>query len=253
VNRDPRGRRRYWTSLTGIGGTPAPARNWRGQPFWHRYVASFFVLPQPPGQAPIDTAKHRFRAPALFRYQSAVLAGAAVLVVVFSVTQLGNGSSPGNSAVSQRPPVGSGIAGAPPGGVTGASPSTPTTPSPTTTAPTKVVPWQGTVRVSMIGEAVTAGPPRVAGLRFGLAVSGPGTLVGSGNLAQWTDEKSSPAAATCVALLKAHAEYQVTVQVGDQICIAALDGRTASAKVAGEGTGNDGAPYVDLEVLAYVS
>lgn len=254
MNRGPRGRR-YWTSLTGVGGSPAPERNWRGQPFWQRYVASFFVLPQPPGQAPIDTAKHRFRAPALFRYQSAVLAGAAVLVVVFSVTQLGNGSSPGNSAVSQRPPLGSGIAGAPPGGGPGATPATPSTtkPSPTTTTPTKVVPWQGTVRVSRIGEQVTAGPPRVAGLRFGLAVSGPGVLVGSGNLAQWTDEKTSPAAATCVALLKAHAEYQVTVQVGDQICIAALDGRTASAKVADEGTGNDGAPYVDLEVLAYVS
>jgi hypothetical protein len=116
-----------------------------------------------------------------------------------------------------------------------------------------VVPWQGTVRVSRIGEEVTAGPPRVAGLRFGFAVSGPGVLVGSGNLIPWTDQNASPTAASCVALLKAHAEYQLTVQVGDQICIAALDGRTASAKVAGEGTGNDGGPYVDLEVLAYVS
>lgn len=254
MNRGPLGRR-YWSSLTGVGGSPAPERSWRGQSFRRRYVASFFVLPQPPGQAPLDTAKHRFRAPGLFRYQSAVLAGAAVLVVVFSVSQLGNGSSPGNSAAPQRPPVGSGIAGAAPGGGTGATPSTPTAtkPSPTTTTPTKVVPWQGTVRVSKIGEEVTAGPPRVAGLRFGLAVSGPGALVGSGNLAQWTDDKASPAAASCVDLLKAHADYQLTVQVGDQICIAALDGRTASAKVADEGTGNDGGPYVDLEVLAYVS
>jgi hypothetical protein len=261
VNRGPLGRR-YWTSLTGVGGRPIPERNWRGQSFWRRYVASFFVLPQPPSQAPIDTAEapraaslpqpHRFRAPGLFRYQSAVLAGAGVLVVVFSVTQLGSGSSPGTSGVSQPPPVGSGTSGPAVGG-------TPSTPSPTkpsspsTTTPTKVVPWQGTVRVTRIGEEVTAGPPRVAGLRFGLAVSGPGTLVGSGNLAQWTDDKTGPTAATCVTLLKAQAEYQVTVQVGDQICIAALDGRTASAKVADEGTGSDGTPYVDLQVLAYVS
>lgn len=260
MNRGPLGRR-YWTSLTGVGGSPAPERNWRGQPFWRRYAASFFVLPQPPARAPIDTAEapharsvshpHRFRAPGLFRYQSAILAGAGVLVVVFSVTQLGNGSPPGGSAVTQPPPVGSGTSGP----ATGATPSTPPTtkPSPTTTTPTKVVPWQGTVRVSKIGEEVTAGPPRVAGLRFGLAVSGPGTLVGSGNLAPWTNSDAGPTAATCLALLKAHAEYQVTVQVGDQICIAALDGRTASAKVADEGTGADGTPYVDLEVLAYVS
>lgn len=254
MNRGPLGRR-YWTSLTGVGGSPAPERNWRGQPFWRRYAASFFVLPQPPGPVPVDPVKHRFRAPGLFRYQSAVLAGAAVLVVVFSVTEIGNGSSPGNSAVSQRPPVGSGIAGAPPGGSTGATASTPsaTKPSQSTTTPTKVVPWQGTVRVSRTGEQVTAGPPRVAGLRFGLAVSGPGALVGSGNLAQWTNGDAAPTAAACVALLKAHAEYQVTVQVGDQICIAALDGRTASAKVADEGTGGDGTPYVDLEVMAYAS
>lgn len=250
MNRGPLGRR-YWSSLTGLGAGPAPERNWRGQPFWRRYVASFFVLPQTGGA----THSQRFRAPALFRYQSAVLAGAGVFVVVFSVTQLGSGSSPAATATSKPPPVGSGTGpgGSQGGAPTQSAPSTPTKPSPTATTPTKVVPWQGTLRVGKVGEHVTAGPPRVAGLRFGLAVSGPGALVGSGNLAQWTTEDSAPAAASCLALLKAHAEYQLTLQVGDQICIAALDGRTASAKVTDEDTGDDGTPYIDLEVMAYAS
>lgn len=254
MNLGPRARR-YWSSLTGIGtGThtdagigdaPSPERHWRGQPFRRRYVASFFVLPQPlAGGVPNP---HRVRAPQLFRYQPAVLAGAGVLVIVFSATQLGTGSSSADTSGAKPPTVGAGTnaPAQPPA-------STPTSPSPTTTAPTKIVPWQGTLRVSKIGEEVTTGPPRVAGLRFGLAVSGPGALVGSGNLVPWTTD-ATPTAATCLALLKAHAVYQVTVQAGDQICIAALDGRTASAKVADEGTGSDGTPYIDLTVLAYTT
>lgn len=266
MNRGPIGRR-YWSSLTGVGYSPTPQRNWRGQPFWRRYVASFFVLPQPPGhgQASAETAKaprtssvsqqQRVRAPRLFRFQAAILAGAAVLVVGFSVTQLGNGSS--NDSAGPKPTsIGGGDVTSPPTYANGSGPlagSGSGAPPPTPSAiPTKVEPWQGTVRVTTTGEEDTAGPARPAGLRFGLQVSGTQALVGAGNLAQWTEQGTAPTAAACVALLKGGAVYQVTVQVGDQICIAALNGRTASAKVADEGTGGDGTPYIDLDVMVYV-
>ena len=259
MNRGPIARR-YWSSLTGMGHGPAPERDWRGQPFWRRYVASFFVLPQPPEQQEADTASEsesefeaadsvsppqRVRMPRLFRYQSVVLAGAVVLVAgVVSVTQFGGGS---------------------PGGTTGTHPGTSTsspTPNPTTsttgpaspptTSPTKSGPWQGTIRVAMNGERVTVGPQPGAGLVFGLAAGSQGVLVGPGNLAPWTED-GSPTAAKCLALLQAHAVYQATVKVGDQLCVAALDGRVASAKVSAEDQNASDGLYIDLAVLAYAA
>ncbi|WP_194899155.1 hypothetical protein, partial [Catenulispora pinisilvae] len=94
--------RRYWSSLTDVryGAGATRERNWRGQPFWRRYLASFFVLPQPPRprQKRVAIARvaqthdvapprpQRVRRPWLLRYQSAVLAGAAVLAGVVVVT-----------------------------------------------------------------------------------------------------------------------------------------------------------------------
>lgn len=179
--------------------------------------------------------------PKLFAHQSAVLAGVLVLVVVIAVTQTGSGSS---SRASVPSPVGSGTGSAPASASIAANP--------TATTPTKVEQWQGTVRVGMSGEEVADGPPRVAGLRFGLAMTGARALVGSGNLAAWTESDKTPTASACVALLTTGAQYQLTLRVGDRLCIAALDGRTASAEVADEGTGSDGTPYIDLDVIAYV-
>ena len=245
MNRGPIARR-YWSSLTGIGHGPAPERNWRGQTFWQRYVASFFVLPQPPGQPETGSvsAPEHVRAPQLFRYQSAVLAGAAVLAVVaVSVTQFGGGS-PGNS-------VGTGPTTSTDSSPTVSPTTSPSGPSqPPTTSPTKSGPWEGTIRVTTDGEHVTAGPPPGAGLVFGLAVGGQGVLVGPANLAPWTQD-GSPTAAKCSALFQAHAVYQATVNVGDQLCLAALNGRAASAKVPPpRTTASDGA-YIDLQVVAY--
>lgn len=257
MNRGPLARR-YWSSLTGVGRGPTAQRNWRGQPFWRRYIASFFVLPQPPGRLaqPEDrtasarntststvSPPQRLRAPRLFRYQSAVLGGAAVLaVVVVSVTQLGGGSSPGSGNPNPGPSEG----GTPPSSTT----STGTSSTPLTTSPSKVELWQGTIRVNARGEQVTAGPAPVAGLLFGLAATNQTTLNGPGNLAQWTQD-GAPAVAGCLAVLQAHATNQVTVQVGDQVCIVALDGRTTVGKVTAEGANDTSGTYIDLDVEAY--
>ncbi|MEY9854531.1 hypothetical protein ABH935_000128 [Catenulispora sp. GAS73] len=241
MNRGPLARR-YWSSLTGVGHGPTAQRNWRGQSFWRRYVASFFVLPQPPGQGTQRTVKTA-RAPHLFRYQSAVLGGAAVLaVVVVSVTQLGGGSSPGNGGPNPGPSNGS----TPPS----PTPSTSASSTPSTTSPSKAQLWQGTIRVNVRGEQVTAGPSPVAGLLFGLAATNQTTLNGPGNLVQWTQD-GTPTAPGCLAALQAHATNQVTVQVGDQVCIAALDGRTAVGKVTAEGSSDTSGTYIDLAVEAY--
>ncbi|ACU73975.1 hypothetical protein Caci_5116 [Catenulispora acidiphila DSM 44928] len=244
MNRGPN-LRRYWSSLTGLGRGPAPERNWRGKPFWRRYLASFFVLPQPPEELDADGASisEGARTPRL-RYQSMVLAGAAVLAVVaVSVTQFGGGS-PGNDTTG----TGSDH------GASSSHPTSPTTsssgPSTPTTSPTKPGPWAGTIRVAMNGERVTSGPPPGAGLVFGLAVGGQGVLVGPGNLVAWTDD-ASPTAAKCSALLQAHAVYQATVKAGDKLCVAALNGRTASAKVTAEDQNASDGVYIDLEVVAY--
>ncbi|MEZ0110047.1 hypothetical protein ABH920_004061 [Catenulispora sp. EB89] len=247
--------RRYWSSLTGVGHGPAVQRNWRGQSFWRRYVASFFVLPQPPGQptqpkirkaiAPQTSASQpqRLRAPRLFRYQSALLGGAAVLAaVVVSVTQLGGGSSPGSGGPNPGPSNG----GTPPNPTT----STGASSTPSATSPSKVELWQGTIRVNVRGEQVTAGPSPVAGLLFGLAATNETTLNGPGNLASWTQD-GTPTAAGCLAALQAHATNQVTVQVGDQVCIAALDGRTSVGKVTAEDSNDTSGAYIDLAVEAY--
>ncbi|MEY9934624.1 hypothetical protein ABH926_009292 [Catenulispora sp. GP43] len=256
MSRGPIGRR-YWSSLTGLGSGPAPERDWRGQTFWRRYVASFFVLPQPPVESGTGTgtdtatdaatgtvsAPQRIRAPKLVRYQAAVLAGVAALVaVVVSVTQGGGGGQPGNGHTA-------------PGSTTSATASGPTTTAtgPTkapTTSPTKPGPWQGTVRVTMNGEHVTAGPIPGAGLVFGLQVGPQATLVGPDNIAAWTEDKS-PTAASCSALLQGHAVYQAAVKVGDQLCVAALNGRTAVAKVTAEDQDASNGQYIDLQILAY--
>jgi hypothetical protein len=263
VNRDPLARR-YWSSLTGVGQGPTVQREWRGQPFWRRYVASFFVLPQPPGrlaQPKARTARaphtgtvsppQRARAPRLFRYQSAVLGGAAVLAaVVVSVTQLGGGSSPPGSGNGNPGPSSGATPSLTTATGTSSTPSTTAKPSTTTGSPSKVEPWQGTIRVNVRGEQVTAGPSPVAGLRFGLAATGQSTLNGPGNLAQWTQDGTATAAG-CLALLQAHATNQVTVQVGDQVCIAALDGRTTVGKVTAEASSASSGTYIDLDVEAY--
>ncbi|MEY9906062.1 hypothetical protein ABIA35_002279 [Catenulispora sp. MAP12-49] len=257
MSRGPIGRR-YWSSLTGLGSGPAPERDWRGQTFWRRYVASFFVLPQPSAgsetgaevaDADTDTeagtvsVPQHIRSPKLVRYQAAVLVGAvALVVVVVSVTQGGgqpsNGSNPSG-------PTSSSTASVPPTTATGPTKAP-------TTIPSKPGPWQGTVRVTMNGEHVTAGPIPGAGLVFGLQVGAQGTLVGPGNLAAWTADKS-PTAAGCVALLQGHAVYQAAVKVGDQLCVAALNGRTALAKVSAEDQDASNGQYIDLDVLAYAA
>ena len=253
MSRGPLGRR-YWSSLTGLGDGPIPERNWRGQPFWRRYVASFFVLPQPPGQpgqseqpapeAGSVSVPHRVRSPRTLRFQAAFLAGAAVLVaVVVSVSHTGSPSSGG----PPPPPVG--------GGTSTPEPSLTTTtggPSTPTTSPSKSGPWHGTIRVTMNGEHVTAGPTPGAGLVFGLAVGSQSTLVGPGNLVLWTDDKTATAA-SCTALLQAHAVYQVPVQVGDQLCMASLNGRAAFAKVTAEDQNASDGSYIDLDVLAFAA
>ncbi|WP_194916315.1 hypothetical protein [Catenulispora rubra] len=256
MNRGPLARR-YWSSLTGVAHGPTAQRNWHGQPFWRRYIASFFVLPQPPGQgtqririakearAPQASASQpqRLRAPRLFRYQSVVLGGAAVLaVVVVSVTQLGGGSPPGNGGANPGPSNG--------GTRPSPTPSTSASSTPSSTSPSKVQLWQGTIRVNVRGEQVTAGPSPVAGLLFGLAATNQTTLNGPGNLAPWTQD-GTPTAATCLATLQAHATNQLTVQVGDQVCIAALDGRTAAGKVTAEAANDTSGAYIDLDVEAY--
>ncbi|MEY9886646.1 hypothetical protein ABIA31_000272 [Catenulispora sp. MAP5-51] len=258
MSRGPIGRR-YWSSLTGLGSGPAPERDWRGQTFWRRYVASFFVLPQPSAgsetgadvdanadadaEAGTVSVPQHIRSPKLVRYQAAVLVGAvALVVVVVSVTQGGgqpsNGSNPSG-------PTSSSTASVPPTTATGPTKAP-------TTIPSKPGPWQGTVRVTMNGEHVTAGPIPGAGLVFGLQVGAQGTLVGPGNLAAWTADKS-PTAAGCVALLQGHAVYQAAVKVGDQLCVAALNGRTALAKVSAEDQDASNGQYIDLDVLAYAA
>lgn len=256
MSRGPLGRR-YWSSLTGLGSGPAPERNWRGQTFWRRYIASFFVLPQPPaesessesesedGTAPVSASAPQYiRSPKLVRYQAAVFAGAIALVVVaVSVAQHG-GRQPGNGGNRPGPTTPS----------TASAPATSTT-GPTTaptTSPSRTGPWQGTVRVTMNGEHVTAGPLPGAGLVFGLQVGPDSALVGPGNLAAWTEDKS-PTAAGCVARLQGHAVYQVAVKVGDQLCVAALNGRTALAKVTAEDQDAGDGQYIDLDVLAYAA
>jgi hypothetical protein len=263
VSRGPLGRR-YWSSLTGLGSGPAPQRSWRGQTFWRRYLASFFVLPQSPAESEDGTefatgpeagtgteteaeaasAPQHIRSPKLVRYQAAVFAGAIALVVVaVSVAQHGSGQ-PANGAHPTGPTAPS-TASAP------ATTATGPTQAPTT-SPSRSGPWQGTVRVTMNGEHVTAGPIPGAGLVFGLQVGPESALVGPGNLAAWTAEKS-PTAAGCVALLQGHAVYQVAVKVGDQLCVAALNGRTALAKVTAEDQDASDGQYIDLDVLAYAA
>ena len=292
MNRGPLARR-YWFSLTGAGHGPTPQRNWRGQTFWRRYLASFFVLPQPPappsqaknataralrtsvdsapdtsaGSQPatradsapdtsvasapatsIDSAPQHPRPPRarIFRFQPALLGGMAVLVVaVVAVTQLKGGNSPSSGGPNPHPSNGG------PQPTPQTTTSSPSAKPPTTSAsPTKVETWQGTIRVNIRGEQVTAGPSPVAGLLFGLEAPNQTTLNGPGNLAQWTQD-GDPTAAGCLAALQAHAVNQVTVQVGDQVCIAALDGRTAVGKVTAEDTDVSNGTYIELAIVAY--
>ena len=263
MKRGPFGRR-YWSSLTGTGFGPTAERDWRGQPFWRRYVASFFVLPQParpPQQAEAETAREsqtdnvsapqRDRSPWFLRYQAAVLTGAAALTVVMvSVTLVGresNGS--GNTAPGTTAPSLGGETTPSPIGTP--SPTSPTG-SPTTSVPPTTQGWQGSIRVDGKSEHVTAGPKPAAGQVFGLTVRSGPVLDGFGNLAKWTQDGPATKGG-CAALLKGGAVYNLTVQTDDQLCLETLGGAIASAKVTGEGQDAFAGPYVDLDVAIYPS
>lgn len=51
--------RRYWSALTGDALLSRPERHWQGQSFRRRYLASFFVSPQPPSHNATTTAPAR--------------------------------------------------------------------------------------------------------------------------------------------------------------------------------------------------
>ncbi|MBS2532882.1 hypothetical protein KGQ20_08855 [Catenulispora sp. NF23] len=271
---------RYWSSLTDVryAAGATRERNWRGQPFWRRFLASFFVLPQPPRprRKPVETARmaqtryvlqpqppqvqqqpwqppqvqqqpwqppqpqpqpqpqqpwqpqpwqpQRARRPWLLRYQSAVLAGAAVLTGVVVVTMRHQGGGPGNGGTTTPTSIG--------------SPSSPST--------SEAV-WQGTMRVDAGGEEVTSGPPPSATTVFGLSLSGTSTLIGSGNLAP-LEQDTTLDVFDCSSVLQAGVVSVLTVHPGDEFCMAAEDGSVALAQVTAEAAPSPDGPYVDLDV-----
>jgi hypothetical protein len=228
--------------LTGAGFAPRAARNWKGQPFWRRYVASFFVLPQPPyQQAKVETA----RAPltnSVLRPQPSRWNESVPQPVGWSPVPT-QARRPKRLALALSAAAASLVAGVVVVGFEGLAGSGATAPNAGGTA----VIWRGTLQVDGQGERDLDGkPPTVP---FGFRLSGSLDLSAADAFAIWT-QPTVPTALECADLLQSGGASSHVVQVGDILCATSGPDDVAIVSVKQQGQGGSG-PYLDLNVTVW--